>query len=143
MIVPGPAVWKLAAMAVALVLAAGAGWRQGVLHTRAAWQAADLARERVHQEALNEDRRRAGRAATDHETMRAAIAAALPEAQHEIRTSLEIEACPEHAEQLGAVVVPAAALAGLRHAAGDGDPPGPAATQPVRAVPVRPGDPGH
>lgn len=141
MILPIPAAWKVAAAAVALVLAAGAGWRQGVLHVRAQWQAADVARERAQQEALGEDRRRAALASTTHEQQRAAIAAALPEAQHEIRSSLEIEACPD--VQLGAVVVPAAVLAGLRHAAGDGDTPRPAAGEPRGSLFRRPGDPGR
>lgn len=141
MILPIPAAWKLAAAAVALVVAVGTGWRQGVLHVRAQWQTAEVARERATQEALSEDRRRAARASTTHEQQRAAIAAALPEAQHEIRASLEIEACPD--VQLGAVVVPAAALAGLRHAAGDGDPLGSSTGQPRGSLFGRPGDPGH
>jgi len=147
-----PATWKLAAAAVALVVAAGAGWRQGVLHTRAAWQAADVAREHAQLEALGEDRRRAARASTTHEERRAAIAAALPEAQHDIRAALsaplDCKTDPPGSSRLadralGDVLVPAAALAGLRHAAGDDDPPGSAAAQPRGSLFGRPGDPGR
>lgn len=104
-------------------LATGAGWRLGVKLTRADWLAADQAREHAAAEAANEDRRRAAAAGERYEAERARLARTLETARHAVRTALDTPIqCPPQGT-LADLVVPAAALAGLRAAASGGDPP--------------------
>lgn len=130
---------------LALVLAglcAAAGWRLGVKATRADWLAADQARQAAELEAANEDRRRAARAGERYEADRARLAAALETARHAVRSALDVPlACPPQGT-LADLVVPAAALAGLRSAAG-GSEAGSAAAGAGQSVQPGPADPGR
>lgn len=114
---------RLVLALVLLGLASAAGWRLGVKTTRADWLAADQAREHAAAEAANEDRRRAAAAGERYEAQRAQLAQALEGARHAIRTALDTPIqCPPQGT-LADLVVPAAALAGLRSAATGSDSP--------------------
>lgn len=105
---------------VLLALAAAGGWRAGVKTTKADWLAADARREAAATEALNEDRRRAGRAATSYEITRAAAAAQQPEARRAIEKAMQAPApcAPGPSGPMGGILLPAAVFDGLRRAAG-------------------------
>lgn len=105
---------------LAVALAAGGVWchRVGAAAVQARWDRAELDRERQ----ANADRLRNANRALDasakHETDRAALARNLREARNAISTTLRAPiSCPASG-QLADVVLPAAALAGVRDAAG-------------------------
>jgi hypothetical protein len=115
---------RLLAGLLGLLLAAAAGWRQGVRHTLADWRTAELAAERAAAEIGRENQRLAARAATQYEAQRAAQERTHADTLTRLRRALSgpIQACP--AVVLGDVLVPADAVAGLRDAGADQPAPG-------------------
>lgn len=125
--------WHAAAAAAAVVAAAAGAWGGWQVRDLQA-DADELARTREEGAARMRQVDRSIEAGTAHETERARLARELTKARHDIRTALQQPAtCPAQPDgtpgQLGDLVIPAAALAGLRRAAG-GLPPGPAASEP-------------
>jgi hypothetical protein len=133
-------IWLYAGAAVvALGVAAAGGWQVRD------WQADadELARTREEAAARLRQVDRGIEAGAALETERARLARELTRARHDIKTALQQPVtCPAAPDgtpgELGDLVIPAAALAGLRRAAG-GLPPGPAASEPGRAVQPRAG----
>jgi hypothetical protein len=115
---------RLLAGLLGLLLAAAAGWRQGVRHTLADWRTTELAAERAAAEIGRENQRLAARAATQYEAQRAAQERTHADTLTRLRLALSgpVHACP--AVVLGDVLVPAGAVAGLRDAGADQSAPG-------------------
>jgi hypothetical protein len=109
---------------LALLLAAAAGWRQGVRATLADWRAADLAAERAGADLRGEQQRMAATAAARYEAQRATRERQHADTTARLRHALSgpIQAC--QAVVLGDVLVPADVVASLRDAGADpaGDP---------------------
>lgn len=108
------------AVLVTVALAAGGAWchRAGAAAVQARWDRAELDRERQ----ANADRLRNANRALDasatHETERAALARNLREARNAISTTLRASVSCPSSGRLADVVLPAAALAGVRDASG-------------------------
>jgi hypothetical protein len=112
---------RLLAGLLALLLAAAAGWRQGVRSTLADWRAADLAAERAAADMRSEQQRKAATAAARYEAQRAAREQGHADTITRLRRALGgPPARPAGASApLAAVLVPADAVAGLRDAGAD------------------------
>lgn len=116
---PRTAAAALSALVLLAALAAVAAWcyRAGAASVQARWDAAEQERERQ----ANADRLRqfnqALAASTTHETQRAAIARNLTEARNALSYAMRSPIICPASGQLGDVVLPAGALAGVRDAA--------------------------
>lgn len=110
---------------VTVALAAGGAWchRAGAASVQARWDAADLQRERQDNADAMRRAEQAFSASTGYELGKAATAADLRKGRGAISSSLRTQLSCSPGNELGAVVVPAAALAGVRDAAGAGDKP--------------------
>ncbi len=128
---------RLAVVAAVLAGAFGGGW------TVRGWRAdaADLARVQAESEALRLNNQRGAKAASKYEVDRDSIDTLLRATQARLAAALAVPApqCP--GVELGRIVVPGAALCGLRDAAGQLD-DDPDACKPGPAVPGRPAAPG-
>jgi hypothetical protein len=115
---------KLGGVLLALVLAAGYGYRHGAARVQARWDKA-AAEQLAQAEADRESNRlRAQAAATDYETQRAAIARRAAQPSQESVYALRSTICPPPGAlgrplELGDVPVPAAVLDRLRDAGAD------------------------
>lgn len=122
-----PPLWilKLGGVLLALVLAAGYGYRHGAMKVQAKWDAQVVA-DKAAAEALRESNRlRAQAAATSYETQRAAIVArANKQPSQEATYALHATICPKSGVlgqplELGDVPVDRAVLDRLRDAGAD------------------------
>lgn len=130
---------------VAVSAAAGGAWcyRQGSADVQARWDAAELERERQANTDALRNANRALQASARHETERAALARNLREARHANTISMQQQfSCPASG-QVGDVLLPADALAGVRSAAAGASwsHPGAASVQLGRSVRGGAGDP--
>lgn len=125
-----PPLWmlKFGGVLLALVLAAGYGYRHGAQRVQARWDRQAQADRAAADAAREATRLRAQAAATDYEARRAAIAARATLVSPEVRNALSAPVCrPLGASapglRLGDVAVPAVVLDRLRSAGAD-DAPG-------------------
>ena len=126
---------KLGAVAVAAAACFGGGYKVAVWRATAA----ELERVESEREAARLRNAKAAKAASKYEADREAIESRLRAAQARLSSALAVPVpqCP--GVELGRIVVPAAALAGLRDAAGQLDSDAP---EPGPAVPGGAADPG-
>lgn len=110
---------RVLAILLALLLAAAAGWRQGVRGTLADWRAADLATERAAADTRGEQQRLAATAAARYEAQRAAMERDHADTITRLRRELgEPIQCVEGGAARD-VLVPAGAVGVLRDAGAD------------------------
>ncbi len=104
---------------LALLLAAAAGWRQGVRATLADWRAADLTVERAGADMRNEQQRMAATAAARYEAQRAARERHHADTATSLRRALAAPIQCVSGGAAGDVLVPADAVGILRDAGAD------------------------
>lgn len=124
--------WLWAAiLAGALACGGIVTWRTATGVERAKWQAIELRRQQADADTRREDARMSWAASAEFEALRAQQARRAPQIAKEVRDALQAPiACP--AGTLADVLVPAAAVDGLRRAGADAAAPGPAASGPGR-----------
>lgn len=112
---------KLLALVLLLIVAGGAGWHYGIKAESNRRDAAQLVLDRAAADIRNESQRMANRAATGFEAQRRAIEVRHASVSTDIRTALRAPIpCPAAASApLADLLVPAAAVAGLRRAGAD------------------------
>lgn len=124
---------SLSARAVALALAVLAGFVLGTRLKQGEWDASELERRATVDRTLLRQAEQSMTASTAHEKQRAAIASQLRRSRDALALALRAPiSCSTTAEPfaLGDVVLPAAALDGVRSAGRPRHEPGPAASEP-------------
>jgi hypothetical protein len=132
---------KLAAVGLVLAGAAAGGWHLGTQRVQGQWDAAELERERRARDDRAAQQRQADEAAQRFERERQALAAGMARARRAVADALEAPAVCPLSGRLADVVVPAAALDGLRAASVGAGAARPAASGADGPVLARPGDP--
>jgi hypothetical protein len=132
---------KFIAVGLVLAGAAAGGWHLGAGRVQGQWDAAELERERQVRDDRAAQQRLANEAAQRFELERQALAAGMARARRAVADALAAPAVCPPSGRLADVVVPAAALDGLRAASVGAGATRPAASGADGPVLARPGDP--